>query len=172
MRRILILTPLILSLAACVAPPPPAPPPPPPPAPRPTPTPPPPPAVAWQDGPATPGTWRWTREARGSVATFGIAGQDPSFTARCDADRRTITLNAAATPGTALTIQTSEGARSFPTTAIGTPPRAGVALSASDGFLDRIAFSRGRFRVQFAGAAPLIIPAWAEFARTVEDCRG
>jgi len=37
--------------------------------------------------------------------------------------------------------------------------------------LDAIAFSRGRFSVEAAGTARLVIPAWPEAARVVEACR-
>jgi len=46
-----------------------------------------------------------------------------------------------------------------------------VALSARDPLFDAIAFSRGRFVVTGTGVSPLIIPAWPEAARSIEDCR-
>ncbi|MFW2831304.1 hypothetical protein [Sphingomonas sp. ID0503] len=46
-----------------------------------------------------------------------------------------------------------------------------AALRASDPFLDKIAFSRGRFTVSLAGQPRLVIPAWAEPGRVIEDCR-
>jgi hypothetical protein len=33
-------------------------------------------------------------------------------------------------------------------------------------------FSRGRFTVEVPGAPMLVIPAWPEPARVIEDCRG
>ena len=47
-----------------------------------------------------------------------------------------------------------------------------LALTAGDPFLDKMAFSRGRFVVAVSGTPRLAIPAWPEFARVVEDCRG
>jgi hypothetical protein len=44
-------------------------------------------------------------------------------------------------------------------------------LAASDPLLDGIAFSRGRIAVAMAGGVPLVVPAWPEAARTIEDCR-
>jgi hypothetical protein len=35
-----------------------------------------------------------------------------------------------------------------------------------------MAFSRGRFMVEAQGMATLVLPAWPEPARVVEDCRG
>jgi len=165
----------LLFVAACAAPPPPPrPAPAPPPAPA-RPAPPPAPVVAWQDGPATPGNWHWQQDARGSVAMFGIAGQPALFVVRCDVAQRRISLTmpGTVTEGTALTLWTGDAARVLPAaTAGGEPPYAGAALPATDGFLDRLAYSRGRFRAQLGSAPPLVIPAWPEYARTIEDCRG
>ena len=38
--------------------------------------------------------------------------------------------------------------------------------------LDAMVFSRGRFVVERTGAAPLVVPPYAEIGRVVEDCRG
>ena len=54
----------------------------------------------------------------------------------------------------------------------GTPPYVALALTASDPLLDAMGFSRGRFVIEQAGAAPLVVPAWAEIERVTEDCRG
>jgi hypothetical protein len=45
-----------------------------------------------------------------------------------------------------------------------------LALPATDPLLDQIAFTRGRFMLA-AGTLELILPAWPEIARVVEDCR-
>lgn len=45
-------------------------------------------------------------------------------------------------------------------------------LPASDPLLDQMAFSRGRFMVTAEGGASIVVPAWPEFARVVEECRG
>jgi hypothetical protein len=44
-------------------------------------------------------------------------------------------------------------------------------FSAFDPLLDAIAFSRGRVSVTIAGGSSLVVPAWPEAARTIEDCR-
>lgn len=169
---LLLLAPLVLT--ACVAPQP-VPQPAPPPVVRPTPAPPPPaPPVAWQDGPLSPGDWQWRRDARGTVAMFGVTGQDAAFVIRCDLAERRISLTMPGTvaAGTMLTIHASDGARALPANATAREPAyGGAALAASDGFLDRIAFSRGRFRVQLGGQPAIVVPAWPELARTIEDCR-
>lgn len=50
-------------------------------------------------------------------------------------------------------------------------PQATAALDPRDSLLDAIAFSRGRFLVEQAGAPTLVLPAWAEVGRVIEDCR-
>lgn len=128
-----------------------------PPAPVAAPAPPPaPPAPAdWRDAPLTPGTWHYLSEKTGSSALFGAE----LFRLRCDKASAQIRLS---------------GANIAPlgriTTSFGTDTLA-AALNPRDPVLDRIAFSRGRFMVETAGAR-LILPAWPEFARVVEDCRG
>jgi hypothetical protein len=109
----------------------------------------------------TPGDWSYSGEAGGSAATFGPAGT-PLLTLRCDSARRQVSLSVpnAAQP---LRIETSFGQRIL---------NAGAALAAGDPLLDEIVFSRGRFTVEGPGAAALVIPAWPEPARVVEDCRG
>ena len=44
-------------------------------------------------------------------------------------------------------------------------------LPSDDPLLDEMAFSRGRFTVEAEGLEPLILPAWPEPARVVDDCR-
>jgi hypothetical protein len=68
-----------------------------------------------------------------------------------------------------VTIRTSYGARTLPANA--QADGLAATLSASDPLLDQIAFSRGRFTVEVAGQPQLVLPAWPEVARVVEDCR-
>jgi len=46
-----------------------------------------------------------------------------------------------------------------------------IQLAAYDPLLDALAFSRARFAVVAAGSPPLVLPAWPEIARVIEDCR-
>lgn len=165
-----------LLLAGCVAPSQPAPRPAPPapvpaPAPTPTPAPPPPAGADWRDWPLTPGTWSWRSDAQGSVAAFGIAGQTPELTLRCDRSRGQILLarnGLASAPS--LTIRTTTIARTLATSAGTTGPAA--TLGARDALVDAMGYSRGRFVVQGGGMPALVVPAWAEILRVAEDCRG
>ncbi len=121
------------------------------------------PNVAWIDAPLSAGGWTYRQ---GGSAAFG-SPSSPSFVVACTNSR--IRLERPGASGTMLTIRTSSEARNLPATSAG----GGLAaeLPASDPLLDAIAFSRGRFAVEAAGTARLVIPAWPEAARVVEDCR-
>jgi hypothetical protein len=142
------------------------------PVPPPTPAPPPPPPQGdWRDLPLSPGTWSYGAAATGSRARFG-QGEKTALTIRCDKPTRTIRFEpAGARPG-ALVITTSYASRTLPLTASGAGAGAAASLPASDPFLDRIAFSRGRVSYAAGTELPLLMtPAWAEPARVIEDCR-
>ena len=115
----------------------------------------------WRDWPLTPGRWSY---ARGSGASFGEPGQAARLGFRCEGGRVVLTLPGAS-PAPA-TIRTSSTARALPVEG------GAAALSPADPLLDAVAFSRGRFTVERPGLAPLVVPAHAEVARVVEDCRG
>jgi hypothetical protein len=174
MRLISTFAPLacLMFIAACAAPQPPAP------APRvapSAPTPPPPPrpvaqpSTDWRDIPLTPGDWRYRQDGDGSEAVFALSGGGPAFIFRCDRTARGIQLVRPVGGGSQLRITTSSTRRALP----GSPDAGGVSatLPASDPLLDAMVFSRGRFTVESESGAMLVIPAWPEPARVVEDCR-
>lgn len=167
---------LMAALASCVSAPKPQP------APPPAPPPPPPamPAAApqqdWRDVPLTAGTWSW-RGSRGqtSIAQFGVAGSPATFALRCDMTARTIVFSRGGTlpaAQAAMLLTTSFGAFSLTAgNGGGQPPAIVAQIGARDPHLDQIAFSRGRFLVDVAGQPRLVLPAWPEIARVIEDCR-
>ena len=131
---------------------------------------PPPAPVEWQDLPLTAGAWTYAGDASTSAARFGAEGA-PAFTLRCDRQRHVVTLErAGAVAGTTMAIRTSYSTATWP---VGSEPGGApaVVLAAADPSLDRMAFSRGRFSVSIAGMPTLMLPAWAEPARVIEDCR-
>ena len=72
-----------------------------------------------------------------------------------------------------LTIRTTTLTRSLPVQPTGGAPAfVATALAADDPLLDAVAFSRGHFTAEQQGAANLVVPAWPEIGRVVEDCRG
>ncbi|WP_150291137.1 hypothetical protein [Sphingobium estronivorans] len=138
----------------------------------PPPAPPPPAPVEWQDRDTTSGDWRYQVDGAGSVALFGVDAQSSLFLIRCDKAARRISLLRPGPAGTAMTVRTSYGAVSWPAAAaVGTVPATQAIRAANDAALDRIVYSRGRFAVEVQGLPTLILPAWAEIGRVVEDCR-
>ena len=167
---------LMAGLASCVAPPRPAPAPP-----RPVPRPAPalpaaPPQADWRDVPLTPGTWVWRGgQGTSSIAQFGLPGEPAAFALRCDFATRAVVFSRAGAPGAAanaMSFTTSFGVFALGARYGGGQPPAIVAqMGARDPRLDQLAFSRGRFLVDMAGAPRLVLPAWPEVARVIEDCR-
>jgi len=164
--------PICLAAAGCVpAAAPPVARPAPPPAVAPQPLPRPTRAADWRDWPQTPGTWHYRNDGpTRSVASFGPSPATEIVRLVCDRASRTIQLQAVGgVAGSSLTVRTSSTTRTLPLApgAILT-----ASLAAADPLLDAIAFSRGRFTVEPASTVPLVLPAWAEVGRVVEDCRG
>lgn len=143
-------------------------------APRPVPAPLPAPAPLsndWRDWPITPGNWSYRADGSGSTALFGTG--NTAFSLRCDKGANVVYLSRAGDArGTGFTIRTSTVTRALPTQATGTtPPSIAALLSADDRLLDAIGYSRGRFVVEAPPLGTLVIPAWPEILRVVEDCR-
>lgn len=134
---------------------------------------PPPQAPDWRDIPLTPGGWTYEQTSGGSEARFGPSAGSPLLVVRCDRAGAAIVLSrVGAATGPMLRVRTSFTARTL-AAAVETMPRQGSAarLPASDPILDSMAFSRGRFTVEAAGLPTLVVPAWPEPARVIEDCR-
>ncbi len=126
-----------------------------------------PPQQDWRDVSLTPGRWTW-QGSPGTLSSsrFGLAGQAAAFSVRCDFATRTVVLTAPGATAAAMTLTTSFGTFALPASA------GAAELGARDARLDRIAFSRGRFLVDMPGRPQLVLPAWPEVARVIEDCRG
>lgn len=161
-RALLPVLTALVALAGCVGPgepPPPAAVPVPAPRPMPSPSPAPlPQAADWRDWPVSPGNWRIERRTAGPVAIYG-ASASPLLMLSCRAG--IMKLDRPGAGGNALTIRTTSLTRTLGTT----------TLQATDPLLDAMGFSRGRFVVESAGSPPLVVPAWPETLRVVEECR-
>lgn len=130
-------------------------------------------SVEWQYRAVAPGLWRYRAEAAGAVAIFGAGAGDAQLTVRCDLASRRVSLARSGTGQGAIMVRTSNGATRWPASASGGAVAQIVAFrAASDPVLDQIAYSRGKFAVEVTGHDMLIVPAWAEVARVIEDCRG
>jgi len=171
------ITLLMAGLASCVAPQQkPASTPPPAASPPPAALPAAPPQQDWRDVPLTPGDWSWRgTPGQSSIAQYGTVGQAAIFAVRCDLTTRNIVFSRggiAPAPATAMSFTTSYGNFAFTgANGGGQPPAIVAQASARDPHMDQIAFSRGRFLVDVVGQPRLVLPAWPEVARVIEDCR-
>ncbi len=144
--------------------------------PQPVPVPPPPAQPLsddWRDWPATAGTWSLRQDSRGSIALFGTSGADALLTLRCDRGARVVYLSRIGDArATGFTIRTSTVTRTLPAQPTGAaPPYVAASLAPDDRLLDAMGFSRGRFVVEAPPLGRLVVPAWPEILRVVEDCR-
>jgi hypothetical protein len=127
-----------------------------------------------------PGFWTYQATAAGSAARFIDSTGTARLVLECTkASRRVSVSRTSATPAPSIFLWTSSAARSLPVRFEANAMRVTVELPAFDNLLDGIAFSRGRIATVMAGAGPgagtgaevLVVPAWPEAARTIEDCR-
>ncbi|UYY75886.1 hypothetical protein [Sphingomonas sp. R1] len=136
-------------------------------APRPTPTL----SADWRDWPLTAGDWRYRAEpGGGGGASFGVAGSLPVLRLRCDRVTRRVTIVRTGTTASTLTLRTTSAVRAMPAVP-DAPGTIALSIAANDSFLDAIGYSRGRFVIEGGGLPTLVIPAWPEILRVVEDCR-
>jgi hypothetical protein len=119
------------------------------------------------------GNWIYSSSDTGSQALFrDSASQRPQLTIRCSRPTRHVTI---AKPASAaapfLFVWTSSLSKSFSATFDPATAQLSATLESTNTLLDALAFSRGRFGVSVPGAPALVLPAWAEVGRVIEDCR-
>jgi len=118
------------------------------------------------------GSWSYAAVGDGSEALFASLGGAPQLWIHCTrATRRVSIAKAAAAAAPFLNVWTSAQARSVPASFNPATGRLTVQLDAYDGLLDGIANSRGRIGFTVATQPSLVLPAWPETARVIEDCR-
>ena len=118
------------------------------------------------------GNWAYAAIAGGSEANFVDGAARAQVTVRCTRVSRRITIAKPASAATPfLSVWTSLANRSLPASFNPATGRLSVDVPAFDPLLDAIAFSRGRVGFATAGTPALVVPAWAELSRVVEDCR-
>ena len=119
-----------------------------------------------------PGSWSYAAVQGGSEARFIDATTTVRLAIRCNrATRRVNISRISTTSAPALSLWTSTIQRSLPARFEANAFRVTAEIGSYDPLLDALAFSRGRIAVTMAGASPLVVPAWPEAARAVEDCR-
>lgn len=117
------------------------------------------PAADWRTAPLAGGSWTYRATPAGSEALFENAGS-AVLVVRCDRASRSIIVGGSM-PGAAVTIATTSAQKGS----------ANGVFAANDPILDALAFSRGRFAVRFSSGSQVVVPAWPEPARSIEDCR-
>jgi hypothetical protein len=97
---------------------------------------------------------------------------------RCDRTRPAMVLQrpgfgTGQVPATITTSAASRRLTAAPasTAAPNAPAIFEIAFAVRDPLLDAMAFSRGRFMLEMGGAQTLVLPAWSEVGRVIEDCR-
>ncbi len=116
--------------------------------------------------------WTYQTVPGGSAARFIDSSGTARFELECSKATRRVTISrASATAAPGLFIWTTDASRSVAARFDAAASRVALELAARDPLLDAIAFSRGRIAVVMTGAEALVMPAWPEAARTIEDCR-
>ena len=125
------------------------------------------------DVPQTPGDWFYSRTSTGSAVRFGAPQSEGQFAMLCTPGSRTVALvrygNFAA--ASSMTIRTETATRTLAAARAANEGGMRAVLASADPLLDAMAFSKGRFAVEVAGAASLYLPSWPEVTRVIEDCR-
>ena len=118
------------------------------------------------------GRWTYTQSAGGSSASFATAPGQPLLTLTCNRSLRRVSIARTAT-GIApfLLVWSTSMNRNVPAGYNPATKLLTAELSAYDRLLDALAFSRGRIVVAPSNGAPLVVPAWPDIIRVIEDCR-
>src|SRR5437867_3411867 len=118
------------------------------------------------------GNWSYASTADGSEASFTNASAIAQLWLHCTRATRRVTIaKAASAAAPLLNVWTSSVTRSVPSSFNPATGRLTIDLSAFDPLLDALAASRGRIGFGVTGQPPLVVPAWAEAVRVIEDCR-
>lgn len=126
----------------------------------------------WRSAAITPGGWSYHATAAGSEAVFTDARATRRLLVKCSRATRRVSISlTSTTPAAVMQVSTTELERSLPTRFDAQGFQIVAELGAQDLILDSIAFSRGRFAITVPGGAALVVPAWPEIARSIEDCR-
>jgi hypothetical protein len=131
-----------------------------------------PPAIDFSTTAVAPGSWSYQALPAGSEARFVDSTGTARLVLHCTKATRQVSIShASGMPAASLFVWTSSESRNLPVRFEANAMRVTAELPASDPLLDAIAYSRGRLAVTMAGGSPLVVPAWPEAARTIEDCR-
>ena len=118
------------------------------------------------------GQWSYGEVEGGSEAIFTNLSNSPQLWVHCTRATRHVSIARAATgPAPVMNVWTSSATRTLPSTFNPTTGRLTIDFTNYDPLLDAIATSRGRLGFATGTGPALVVPAWAEVARVIEDCR-
>ena len=126
----------------------------------------------WRRAPLAGGSWAYRELPTGSEAVFTDARVTRRVLVKCSRATRRVTISVVSpTAASSIRVSTTEAERVLPATFDAQGFQITADLGAQDPILDAIAFSRGRVAFTIAGGSALVVPAWPEIARSIEDCR-
>ena len=118
------------------------------------------------------GTWTYSQSAGGSSATFATTPGLPLLTLTCNRPLRRVAIaRTASAIAPFLMVWSTSMNRNVPAGYNPATRLLTAELSAYDKLLDALAFSRGRIVVGPSNGTPLVVPAWPDIIRVIEDCR-
>ena len=123
---------------------------------------------------ATPiaGSWSYSATNDGSEASFANQSGAVQLSLHCTRATRRISISKPATAAVpSVNLWTSGSTRDVPASFNAATGRLTLDLGAYDSILDGMANSRGRIGITIANQPSLVVPAWPEVARVIEDCR-
>ena len=123
---------------------------------------------------ATPaeGNWTYAATPEGSEASFTSTSGSAQIFVHCTRSTRRVSIaKPASLAAPMLNVWTSSLSRSVPSTFSPANARLTIELANYDPLLDAIATSRGRIGFSAGSESAIVIPAWAEVAHVIEDCR-
>jgi len=124
-------------------------------------------------GTATPvaGTWTYAATTDGSEAVFSNASA-PQLWVHCTRSTRRVSIaKPASSAAPLINVWTSSLARDVAASFNPATGRLTIELAPFDPLLDAISASRGRIAFTVGTQPALVVPAWAEAAHVIEDCR-
>ena len=129
-------------------------------------------ATDFSYSPVSPGSWVYRSVAGGSEASFVDGTGTTRMVLACGKITRLMTISRiSAAPAANLSFWTSSLSRNLAARFDQRSGRVIAQVGAADALLDALAFSRGRFALLMPGSPALVIPAGAEIAHVIEDCR-
>ena len=123
---------------------------------------------------ATPiaGSWSYTAVSDGSEATFANESGVVQLSLHCTRATRRVSISKPASGAVpSVSLWTSGSTRDVPAAYNPATARLTLDLGAYDSILDSMANSRGRIGLTVGAQPSLVVPAWPELARVIEDCR-